>query len=57
METLSIVFTKMINSEFLSPSSNNPSWRADFDWLFKNPDTWIKILEGQYDELFNKGRR
>ena len=57
METLIIVFTKMINSEFLSPSSNNPSWRADFDWLFKNPDTWIKILEGQYDELFNKGRR
>lgn len=57
LETLSIVFTKMINSEFLSPSSNNPSWRADFDWLFKNPDTWIKILEGQYDELFNKGRR
>ena len=57
MATLEQVFMKMISSEFLSPSSNNPTWRANFDWLFKNPDTWIKILEGQYDELFIKGRR
>lgn len=57
LETLKYVFTKMISSEFLSPSSNYPTWRANFDWLFKNPDTWIKILEGQYDELFIKGRR
>ena len=57
LKTLNIVFTKMISSEFLSPSSNNPTWRANFDWLFKDPDTWIKILEGQYDELFIKGRR
>lgn len=57
LATLEQVFMKMISSEFLSPSSNNPTWRANFDWLFKNPDTWIKILEGQYDELFIKGRR
>ena len=57
LATLEQVFMKMISSKFLSPSSNNPTWRANFDWLFKNPDTWIKILEGQYDELFIKGRR
>lgn len=57
LATLEQVFMKMISSEFLSPSSNNPTWRANFDWLFKDPDTWIKILEGQYDELFIKGRR
>ena len=57
LATLEQVFMKMISSEFLSPSSNNPTWRANFDWLFKEPDTWTKVLEGQYDELFIKGRR
>ena len=57
LATLEQVFMKMISSEFLSPSSNNPTWRANFDWLFKEPDTWTTVLEGQYDELFIKGRR
>lgn len=57
LATLEQVFMKMISSQFLSPISDNPAWRASFDWLFKDPDTWIKILEGQYDELFIKGRR
>ena len=57
LATLEQVFMKMISSEFLSPSSNNPTWRANCEWLFKEPDTWTKVLEGQYDELFIKGRR
>lgn len=29
--------------------NNNRDWRADIDWLIKNDDNYIKILEGKYD--------
>lgn len=48
------VFQRVISSGFLNPSSVRPSWRASFDWLFKDSYTWLKIMEGQYDELFDK---
>ena len=48
------VFQRVISSGFLNPSSVHPAWRASFDWLFKDPNTWAKVLEGQYDELFDK---
>lgn len=51
---LKSVFQRMSCSEFLNPSSPNGSWRANFDWLFKDSYTWLKIMEGQYDELFDK---
>ena len=54
LAVLKFVFQKMSCSEFLSPSSPNGPWRANFDWLFKDPNTWAKVLEGQYDELFDK---
>ena len=42
------VFRKMEASEFLK-GNNKYGWKATFDWVFKNPDNWVKIIEGNYD--------
>lgn len=42
---------KIKSSPFLSgrrSSKDHPNWKADFDWIIKNPDNYAKILEGKY---------
>ena len=46
IETL---FRKIQASDFLT-GDNNRGWRADFDWVFKNGQNWISIMEGKYDK-------
>jgi hypothetical protein len=48
MKILEQVFRKMEASEFLK-GNNRYGWSATFDWVFKNSDNWVKIIEGNYD--------
>ena len=48
MKILEQVFCKMEASDFLK-GNNRTGWKATFDWVFKNSDNWMKILEGNYD--------
>jgi len=45
IKILETIFRKMEASEFLK-GNNKYGWRATFDWVFKNSENWIKILEG-----------
>jgi len=42
------VFEIVENSSFCK-GSNDRGWKADFDWIFKNDENIIKVLEGKYD--------
>jgi len=53
MKNLEKIFQKMEASEFLK-GNNKYGWQATFDWVFKNSDNWIKILEGNYDNRIPK---
>jgi len=48
IKILEQVFRKMEASDFLK-GNNKVGWKATFDWVFKNPENWMKILEGNYD--------
>lgn len=50
LEALGIVFTKTAESNFLNGDNKN-GWKADFDWVL-NPNNFIKILEGNYENKF-----
>lgn len=52
MAVLETVFTKMQNSDFM----RNGSW-ASFDWIFKNPQNWMKVYEGNYDNKPAQGKK
>lgn len=41
------VFETVENSSFCK-GSNDRGWKADFDWIIKNDENIIKILEGKY---------
>lgn len=41
------LFHKIEQSDFLTGRSKT-SWRADFDWIFKNDSNWLKVWEGNY---------
>jgi len=43
------IFRKCISSQFLSGASGR-GWRADFDWIIRNSDNGLKVLEGSYDD-------
>ena len=43
---------KASKSYFLNGSDDN-TWRANFDWLFRQ-DNFIKVIEGNYDEIDDK---
>lgn len=47
------LFRKVQSSEFLT-GDNGRGWRADFDWIFKNAENWLSIVEGKYDKTFGK---
>lgn len=48
LETVEEVFEIAGKSEFLQ-GNNNRNWQANFDWLL-NPNNFIKVLEGRYDQ-------
>lgn len=41
------LFHKIEQSDFLTGRSGK-SWKADFDWVFKNDTNWLKVWEGNY---------
>ena len=45
--TMSECFRKINDSDFCTGVSGN--WTATFDWFFLNPQNWVKVLEGNYD--------
>ncbi|MCT4617854.1 MAG: phage replisome organizer N-terminal domain-containing protein [Marinisporobacter sp.] len=48
LETFKEIFKKVNKSEFCN-GSNNRKWQVDFDWLIKNDENMVKVLEGKYD--------
>ena len=48
IKMLENVFRKMEASDFLK-GNNKYGWMATFDWVFKNSENWVKIIEGNYD--------
>jgi hypothetical protein len=45
-------FTKMKESDFLTGKVNgegHENWIANFDWIIKNSDNCLKVMEGVYD--------
>jgi len=42
------LFQKVENTPFLK-GKNNYGWQANFDWLIKNDQNPVKVLEGHYD--------
>ncbi|MCT4604903.1 MAG: phage replisome organizer N-terminal domain-containing protein [Marinisporobacter sp.] len=48
LETFKEVLKKVNKSEFCN-GSNNRKWKVDFDWLIKNDENMVKVLEGKYD--------
>ena len=58
IEHLDTIFEKIRASEFLQGIGGRASWNgADFDWLFKSPHNWIKVIEGKYDQKAQKDTR
>lgn len=51
LETFEKLFGMVNDSVFLQ-GQNNRNWKANFDWVIKNEDNPIKVLEGNY---VNKG--
>lgn len=47
---LESVFKAMENSKFLRGDNKN-GWKASFDWVFENPKNWVKVAEGNYNDL------
>ena len=53
-EALITAIDKAAASPFLN-GDNRRGWRANFDWIFR-PNNFIKIIENNYDEKFQKTR-
>jgi len=47
-EILKSIFQKMQKNSFLKGDSKD-GWKADFDWLFRDSNNWLKVYEGVYD--------
>ena len=46
------ILRKAHASDFLmgrQPSQSHPNFRVTFDWIIKNEENYVKILEGKYD--------
>lgn len=48
------VIKKISESDFCL-ANNDRGWVATFDWLLQ-PDTWVKVLEGKYDNRGHKNK-
>ena len=44
------IFWKVKQSKFLN-GDNNRGWKCYFDWIFENGSNWVKIYEGNYDDV------
>lgn len=44
------IFWKVKQSKFLN-GDNNRGWKCYFDWIFENCSNWVKIYEGNYDDV------
>ena len=55
LDEILTVFRKMEASSFLK-GDNNRGWQASFDWVIKNEDNFIKVLEGRYDDGAKRSR-
>lgn len=53
IEELKQIFEKANNSSFLT-GKNDSGFKANFDWII-NPNNALKILEGNYDNIVQKG--
>jgi len=51
LKTVETIFRKIGESDFLSGKTGD--WKATFDWVVKNDENAVKVLEGNYD---NKGK-
>lgn len=52
-ENLYEAVKKVGESDFLKGNSSDKSWHATFDWFIK-PRNFAKVLEGNYDNLFQE---
>ena len=48
LDTFEECFKKVQVSDFCK-GKNERGWQADFDWLIKNDNNMVKVLEGKYD--------
>jgi predicted phage replisome organizer len=48
IDTFQEAFEKVEASDFCT-GKNDRGWKADFDWLIKNDNNIVKVLEGAYD--------
>lgn len=48
LDTFEECFKKVQASVFCT-GKNERGWKADFDWLIKNDNNMVKVLEGKYD--------
>lgn len=44
------IFKKVQQSKFLN-GDNNRGWKCFFDWIFENGSNWVRIYEGNYDDI------
>lgn len=49
LDTFRQAFEKVEASKFCT-GTNDRGWKADFDWLIKNDNNMVKVLEGKYDD-------
>lgn len=49
LDTFREAFEKVEASKFCT-GTNDRGWKADFDWLIKNDNNMVKVLEGKYDD-------
>ena len=47
---LETIFGKVQQSNFLN-GDNNRAWICTFDWIFDNGSNWVKVYEGNYDNV------
>ncbi len=49
IKSFQLAFEKMESSKFLK-GYNRSGWKATFDWLIRNHENFLKVLEGRYDD-------
>lgn len=54
LATFKKVFKKVEASDFCR-GENDRGWKADFDWLIRNDENMLKVLEGKYDNRSDDG--
>ena len=50
--TWETIFHKVVDSDYLS--GRTKQWKATFDWIIKNQNNIVKVLDGNYDNFNNK---